>query len=429
MMIQLEELLQRVEEKEAEMHQLLGDLVAFPTVSPPARNAAEAQRYIEEYLRRLDYEIDTWELYPGDPIVVGTKKGTGREHSRSLILNGHIDVAALEEGESWEHDPFTLTLKDDRLYGRGTADMKGGMAAVLFALNLLHEAGIEPAGDLHMQSVVGEEVGEAGTKSCGDKGYHADLAIVADTSNCAIQGQGGVITGWITIESPETFHDAERRSIIHAGGGRHGAGAIEKMMKIIQSLQELERHWAVTKSSPGFPAGSTTINPAVIEGGRHAAFIADRCALWITVHYYPEEHYEDVIEEIEAHVRAAAQADPWLKNHAPQFKWGGTSMIEDRGEIFPAFSVDPAHPGVQQLKRAHEAIHGTPVETSMSPTVTDGGWLSEAGIPTILYGPGTLDEAHAVNESLDRRQLLDYTKTMTAFLYHWFQQINNEEEV
>ena len=105
--------------------------------------------------------------------------------------------------------------------------------------------------------------------------------------------------------------------MIHAGGKLIGASAIEKMMKIIQGLQELERHWAVMKSYPGYPAGTNTINPAVIEGGRHAAFIADECRLWITVHFYPNETYEQVVKEIEEHIRSVAQADLWLRENPP----------------------------------------------------------------------------------------------------------------
>lgn len=80
--------------------------------------------------------------------------------------------------------------------------------------------------------------------------------------------------------------------MIHAGGGTFGASAIEKMAKIITALGELERHWAVTKSYPGIAPGTNTINPAVIEGGRHALFVADECRLWITVHFYPNETHE-----------------------------------------------------------------------------------------------------------------------------------------
>lgn len=156
---------------------------------------------------------------------------------------------------------------------------------MLFAIKLLTEAGVELRGDLLFQSVIGEEAGEAGTRACMERGCEADFAIVADTSNLVIQGQGGVITGWVTVQSPVTYHDAMRSRMIHAGGGVHGASAIEKMAKLITGLQELERYWAVTKSYPGFAAGSTTINPAVIEGGAIFAFIADRCSLWITVHF------------------------------------------------------------------------------------------------------------------------------------------------
>ena len=95
------------------------------------------------------------------------------------------------------------------------------------------------------------------------------------------------------------------------------------------------------KSYPGFPLGTNTINPAVIEGGRHAAFIADECRLWITVHFYPNETYEGVAKEIEEHILALAAADPWLKENPPVFEWGGTSMIEDRGRSFLHWRLIP----------------------------------------------------------------------------------------
>ena len=163
-------------------------------------------------------------------------------------MNGHIDVAEVSEEEEWEADPFIPIVKNGAVIGRGAADMKGGLAGALFAIQLLREAGIEFPGDLIFQSVIGEEVGEAGTLQCCKRGYTADFAVVVDTSDLHIQGQGGVITGWITVKSRQTFHAATRRSRIHAGGNLFGASAIEKMMKVIEGLQELERHWAVTKS-------------------------------------------------------------------------------------------------------------------------------------------------------------------------------------
>ncbi|MDQ0063292.1 acetylornithine deacetylase [Paenibacillus harenae] len=417
---------QQAEERQDELLTLLTDLIAYPTVSPPARNTLKAQRYLEEQLRTSGFETELWEVYPGDPNVTAVKPGTQRDHYQSLLLNGHMDVAEVGDAREWQGDPFKLTMRDGRAYGRGTADMKGGLAALLFAVKLLAEAGVELKGDLLFHSVIGEEAGEAGTRACMERGHKADLAVVADTSGLAIQGQGGVITGWVTVQSPVTYHDGMRSRMIHAGGGVQGASAIEKMVKLIAGLQELERHWAVTKAYPGFPAGSNTINPAVIEGGRHAAFVADRCSLWITVHFYPNEDYETVAAEIEEHLLRVAQGDPWLRNHPPTFRWGGRSMIEERGEIFPSLELNTEGEGLKALFASHQEVLGAPPDVGMSPTVTDAGWLGRAGIPTLIYGPGELAQAHSLDESTDWRELVDYAKVMIAFIADWCNRVKPE---
>ncbi|WLR51874.1 acetylornithine deacetylase [Bacillus tianshenii] len=413
----LASIIESVEERQEQLIDLLETLIRFETPSPPARNTSEAQAFIADYLRRLGFTIDQWDVYPNDPNVVGTLKGTDSETYNSLIINGHVDVAEIDEGEAWETGPFEPVVGDGYVMGRGAADMKGGLAGALFALQLLKEAGIALPGDLFFQSVIGEEVGEAGTLECCKRGYDADFAVVVDTSDLHIQGQGGVITGWVTVKSPTTHHDATRRSMIHAGGGVNGASAIEKMMKLIDGLQELERHWAVTKCYPGFPPGSNTINPAVIEGGRHPAFIADECRLWITVHFYPNETHKQVAKEVEEHLLQVAKGDIWLREHPPTFEWGGSSMIEDKGEIFPSLEIDPEHPGIRSLSRCHTAVMNKEAIVDVSPTVTDGGWLGDAGIPTAIYGPGDLTNAHAVNEKVSIEQLVDFTKVMVQFIY------------
>ncbi|WP_416151188.1 acetylornithine deacetylase [Salipaludibacillus sp. HK11] len=414
------ELLNDIDDRQEELIELVKKLVRFQTPSPPARNTKEAQDFMAEQLMNLGADVDQWEVYPGDPNVVGTFKGTNPNKHKSLIVNGHIDVAEVDEEEQgWNTDPFTPSVKNDRLYGRGTADMKAGLAGALFVIKLLKEKGIELPGDLIFQSVVGEEVGEAGTLECCERGYTADGAVVVDTSDLHIQGQGGVITGWVTVKSPKTYHDAVRRDMVHAGGGLHAASAIEKMVKMIEGLKELEQYWAVTKSFPGFPAGMNTINPAVIEGGRHAAFVADECKLWITVHFYPDENHDDIAKEVEDHLLKVADGDPWLRDHPPIFTWGGKSMIEDKGEIFPSLALDEEGQIVQTLKSAHTNVLKTGPQVSMSPTVTDGGWLGNAGIPTIIYGPGDLHNAHGINESVSIPQLIDFTKVMMTFIYEW----------
>ncbi|MFZ5824615.1 MAG: acetylornithine deacetylase [Bacillota bacterium] len=406
-----------IRENQAELERLLADLIAFETPCPPGRNTAGVQAYVAEYLRGLGFAIDQWDLFPGDPNLAGVREGDPAYHS--LIINGHLDVAEVGDTGEWTVPPYQLTRRGSRVLGRGVADMKGGVAAALFALKALKETGGLPPGKIIFQSVTGEEMGEAGTRSCNERGYTADFAIVPDTSDLQIQGQGGVITGWITIQSPQTFHDGNRARLIHAGGGLYGASAIEKMMKVIAALQDLERHWAVTKRCEGFAPGSNTINPAVIEGGRHPAFIADRCALWITVHFYPGETYESVSREIEQHVLAAAAADPWLREHPPTFNWGGRSMIVDRGEIFPALPLPVEHPGVQLLAQHAEQATGRAAVLGMANTVTDAGWLGEMGIPAVICGPGELKWAHAVDESVEWEQLLQAAELYAGFIKDW----------
>lgn len=400
--------------------EILNMLVEFNTESPPGRNTDPLQNEIELLLRDLGFSIQREHLYDNDSIIVATLKGEDPEAPK-LILNGHVDVASVDDDQYWQYPPFKLTEVDGWLYGRGVSDMKGGMSSLFYVLERLNQEGHRPKGDIIVQSVVGEEVGEAGTKRACEIGPRGDLALVLDTSENQALGQGGVITGWIIVKSKNTIHDGARSQMIHAGGGLFGASAIEKMTKVIQALNELESHWAVMKKSPGMPPGANTINPAVIEGGRHPAFIANECRLWITVHYLPNERYEDVVEEIEDYLNRVAEADVWMRENPLEFEWGGASMIEDKGEIFPSFTVPIEHLGFKQLEDAHQHVHGSALRHGMSTTVTDGGWIAHFDIPTILYGPGSLEEAHSVDEKVEKRELEQYSEVLYEFLKHWYE--------
>lgn len=400
--------------------EILNMLVEFNTESPPGRNTDPLQNEIELLLRDLGFSIQREHLYDNDSIIVATLKGEDPEAPK-LILNGHVDVASVDDDQYWQYPPFKLTEVDGWLYGRGVSDMKGGMSSLFYVLERLNQEGHRPKGDIIVQSVVGEEVGEAGTKRACEIGPRGDLALVLDTSENQALGQGGVITGWIIVKSKNTIHDGARSQMIHEGGGLFGASAIEKMTKVIQALNELESHWAVMKKSPGMPPGANTINPAVIEGGRHPAFIANECRLWITVHYLPNERYEDVVEEIEDYLNRVAEADVWMRENPLEFEWGGASMIEDKGEIFPSFTVPIEHPGFKQLEDAHQHVHGSALRHGMSTTVTDGGWIAHFDIPTILYGPGSLEEAHSVDEKVEKRELEQYSEVLYEFLKHWYE--------
>jgi acetylornithine deacetylase/succinyl-diaminopimelate desuccinylase family protein len=407
-----------VEARREELFDLAARLIGFATPCPPGRNTGPIQEFLAARLRALGAEVRRIPLYPGDAQQVARLPGRGG--GRSLLLNGHVDVASTMPDEPWAAPPFLPVTRDGRLYGRGATDMKGGIAAALVALEAAVGTLGGLRGDVLVQLVTGEEMGEAGTLTALDHTPPADLALVLEPSSGEISlGQGGVVTGWITIQRPETFHDSMRRRMIHAGGGVGGASAIEKMVVVLQALQALERHWAVVKSHPGFPPGTTTINPAVIEGGRHPAFVADRCALWVTVHFYPGETEAAVTNEIEEAVRGAAGADPRLRDHLPAFRWGGRSMIEDRGEVFPAFETPADHPGAALLAEAHADVCGERPACRTSGGVSDAGWLAARGIPVLVYGPGGYGLAHAVDEYVPLDDLVRCARVYARVIAAW----------
>ncbi|MGF2385107.1 acetylornithine deacetylase [Lentilactobacillus otakiensis] len=413
-----EALLQAVDEHRDQLLTLLERLISFETMSPPARNTVAIQQFIDAELTQDGFETKRVPFYEGDELLSAQKNGSDAKNYHSLLLNGHVDVATVDR-DSWHTDPFKLTQKGDLLFGRGVSDMKGGIASFMYLFSLFKQLGIDLPGDLRFQSVVGEEAGEAGTKTLLKNGETADFAVVGDTSNMNFQGQGGVITGWITLKSPHIYHDGNRAAMITTGGGLKAANMVEKMMVVIQALEKLEQYWGITKSYPGFAPGIDTINPAYIEGGLHPAYIPSEAKLWITVHFYPDENVDDITHEIENQVIAAAKADPWLKDNLPTFKWGGDSLLADKGEVFPSLELDPHHPGMQTLQKSFTEVTGEQPTLGMSPSVSDSGWFGYYHIPAVDFGPGTMEQAHSDNESLSFKQLLEYTRIMAAFIYDW----------
>lgn len=407
-----------IESKREEIIGLLKRLIRFKTPCPPGGNTLPAQRWLGEQLEKIGFSTEMFDVFPGEPDLVGVLKGAGG--GRSITLNGHIDVAEVGPDEGWRHDPFDPFEEGGRIFGRGAFDMKGGMTAMVMAVSSVLESGYRLKGDLILESVIGEEAGEPGTLKCLEKGYKTDFAIIPEPFGEVVIGQGGCITVWITIKNPETLHDGTRVYWKHAGGGMEGASAVEKMVKIIQALQELERYWAVHKRHPMLPPGMTTINPAVIRGGRHPAFIADECKLWCTIHTLPDEDYEEVIREVESYVTKVAEADHWLRKYPPTFKWGGKSLIKDEGEIFPGFETPISHPGVQTVIASHRTVTGREPSVSMTSTVGDAGWFNRSGIPCIYYGlGGDLSRAHAVNEFAETEEVLKTTKVLALTLLNW----------
>lgn len=411
-----------VERRRDELVELVRELVACRSenprllVEPEEREAGRAgeaacQDAVAARLAELGMAVDRFEALPRRENVAGTLTGAGG--GRSLILNGHVDVVPAGPAAAWPHDPWAGEIVDGRIWGRGSCDMKGGLAAGIGALWALRDAGIRLRGDVVFQAVVDEEAGGPGTIAAIERGHRADAAIVLEpTAGAVMPVEGGVVWLRVVIRGV-AGHSALRYRSVHAGGRGTAVNAIEKAAKLLAAVQELERHWGNTKVHPLLPKGITTINPGLIAGGSAAlSNMVDECTLGLSLKYLPSERSEDVRREFEEYVAAFAAADPWLREHPPEIEWG----ID--GVVFPPSELPLEHPLAQAVATAYRSVLGEP-EWRGFEAVSDLAWLAEAGIPGLLYGPGDAAQAHGSAEYLEIEDLVAATKVVALALVEW----------
>src|SRR5215467_3884031 len=191
-------LLQKIDDSREKAIAFLQQMIAIPSVTG---DEARIQRFLADHMTKIGLEVDMWETdwealkkhpayipvdrgYEGRPNIVATWKGTGG--GRSLLLNGHTDVIPVGGG-GWTDDPWSATVKNGRIYGRGSCDMKSGVAGHVLAVQYLKELGLTPKGDVMINIVIDEEVSGHGTLDTVIRGYKADAGISGETSDLAVQ--------------------------------------------------------------------------------------------------------------------------------------------------------------------------------------------------------------------------------------------------
>jgi acetylornithine deacetylase/succinyl-diaminopimelate desuccinylase family protein len=383
-------------------------------------------RFMADLYRGAGCEVDLFAIEPGRENAVGVLKGAGG--GRSLIFNGHVDVVPPGDPANWTSGaPFSGRVDADRVWGRGATDMKGGLIAQAFAVRALAQAGVNLNGDLIVEAVVGEEVmdHEAGVTATVKRGYTADAAVVAEASAppdplAVVPVSPGL--WWFSVTVPgKATHASMRGETFRAGGlgSVVGVNAIDKGVDIFLAMRRLEDEWGQSKTHPLFRPGHFTIHPGVVIGGTKGVLVPFFVSEYMTIEYccwyHPGEDPADVQREIETHVHAAAQLDPWLREHPPVIDWKLN---------WPAFSVDPEHPICAAIGNAHEvAARGTrfggrpPVNGFAA--VEDCSFLNLGGIPTVSYGPGDLRVAHADDEHVFIDELVTATKTYALLAMDW----------
>ena len=412
---------------------LVQDMVAFKSVNPrfmadPENSQeSEVQDLVETRLRALGLDITRWEAEARRPNLVAQRIGAGG--GRSLVFNGHIDVVPIGDLDGWNHDPWGSDIADGKLYGRGTVDMKAGVAAFISATQAIIEAGIVLNGDLQLHIVVDEEAGGfAGTRDVIKRGYRADGVIVAEpTSGLIDAAEGGLSWLRVTIRG-RAAHAGWRFAQIYPqqdpdAANSDGVNAIEKGVKFVQAVREFEREWAHGRHHPLMPPGITTINPGVMIGGvglgedglpqitSNPAMIPDVCVVDFDFKYLPTETFDEVRQEFEAFVAAFARTDPWLRDHPPTLQWH-LSNID-----FPPFSTPPDHALIQAVRDTHQQLGIETVLTGKR-AVTDAAFYAGAGMAPIVLGPAG-EGLHGDNEYVELDSLIETAKVFAGVILRW----------
>ena len=373
---------------------LARELVRIPSENPPGAERAVAE-YVVDWARAhgLDAELLDTPGYPERPnavVRVGGSTGSDRDDadgatgSPTLVLNGHTDVVPAGDPDAWTHDPYAadvVTERDDAgdergvLYGRGSADMKTGLALALvtaerFAARI---ASGDVDGALVVHAAAGEETGIPGTRTCIDAGDGGDCAIVLEPTDVRVATSAkGVVTYRIVVRGEST----------HASHPDEGANAIDAARVLFDRVDDYDadlRERADDLVGRGY--ASVTSVEAGTDG--NMGVIPDACEFLLDRRVLPGESIEAVDAEVDDLLAAAARDD-------------GVDADRETVQYYESASIPPDH-SLAELVR-EETGDRAPSDPWGMTAATDAREFVAAGVPAVVWGPGSLSQAHTVDE-------------------------------
>lgn len=372
---------------------LLRRLVAIdsrnPSLVPGGPGEGEVARALGEVMRTWGFDVTLQEVAPGrlNVIARGGRPGAGR----SLLFNGHLDVVGTD---GMVHAPFACEEREGRLFGRGSCDMKGGVAAMCAAAARAVDAGL--GGEIIVAAVADEEFESIGTRGIVASGVHADAAIVTEPTRLAINPAHRGFT-WVELEF--------RGRAAHGSRYDLGIDAVSHAGLVLAELHQVQRDVLVHRTHPLL--GRASLHAAMIEGGSGWSTYADRCTVRVERRTLPGERTADVIREFEAACeRARTRA--------------GDPMDVSVRHVFTQVPSDVAvdAPIVRALEGALRA-EGEPVCVEGMTAWTDAAILNDAGIPAICYGPGDITLAHSAEEWVPLDEVERATRVLTRLARDW----------
>lgn len=414
MPLSIDSLCLRIEDKREDLVDLTRQLVRIPTTNPPGDNYAACADFLEQRLKRSGFTCQQYRATgtPGDsdryPRVNIVGRYEGSRTGPCVHFNSHMDVVAA--GTGWQTDPFAAEIVGNRIYGRGTCDMKGGLAASIIAVEALLETWPELAGSIEISGTADEETGGyGGVAWLTDQGIFSreriDHVIIPEPLNKhrVCLGHRGV--WWAEIET--------LGRMAHGSMPFLGDCAVRHMQAVMAAFEQ-DLYPALAKKITDMPvvpdgAKQSTININSIHGGLGEGFeglpspiVPDSCRMVIDRRFLIEESLSEVKEEITRILED-------LKQHRANFDY----RLRDLFEVIPTMT-DRSAPVVLAVAAAIQDVIGQPAEYVVSPGTYDQKHFDRIGKihNCIAYGPGILDLAHQVDEWVDIDDMLDSARVM-----------------
>ena len=412
-----EKLLEKIDQSRDKAVAFLRDMVVIPSVTG---DEAQIQTFLSKYMTKIGLNVDMWETdweelkkhpgyrpvdrgYEGRPNIVATWKGAGG--GRSLLLNGHTDVIPVGGGEGWSDNPWSATIKNGRMYGRGTADMKSGVASHIMAVECLMAAGLKPKGDLYINVVIDEEVSGHGTLDTVIRGYKADAGISGETSDLAVQ-PACIGRIWFEIEIHGKPAGIQKRY--------EGISGIELGNKIVKAVADLEAKRVATITHPLYPNALDTL-PCIVgsfSAGNYPSAFPANCLLKGSIGTVPGEDHEGVKQSLVDQIARAAAEDSWMKVHPPKVRFVGYDA--------QASEIPRDHAIVETVCKNYKEITGRDPQISGRQGAADTRFLNlYANTPTVIFGPGSTAVMHANDEYVSIDDYMTSIKVMAFSICDW----------
>ncbi len=360
-------------------------IVRCPSINPPA-DTKECAQIIFNIFRKNEIYAEVIEGKEGAANVIA--RLPGKRKGKTLLLNGHIDV--VPPGEGWTVDPFGGEVKDGKIYGRGTSDMKSGIASMMAAMIGFKRSGKQFNGEIVFMGVADEETGsEYGTQFLLGKniGKNADFAIVSEPTNLRVElGNRGL--RWIDI-----FVEGKAS---HAGRPNLGVNSVFYAAKLIEAIHSMKfKGW-----NDAFEISSPSISVTMISGGAKVNIIPNRCNLSVDRRMIPGETTETVMKELQDVIKPILKEEKDLRIE-----------IKMRPVTWDAYLLSETEPIVQATIASFKTVTGRSPEIRGKSAATDGSYLFHlGGIPTVLFGPGNQYLSHKADECVSLDDVVLSTK-------------------